>query len=497
MKKGMFYLLAAMAACLAGSPAAGDYTLYDDFSWPNTTLNRAKWWRGGLAGVDGTNAILNESDLTTSMMFSEGDFKFVIGGRSASSQGLFGLGDIDDGDPYLVLANSGAGWHFHVRNGSKTYTGPVITSSLAKGDVIVFHWDSTGSSVSINGVIKDSQGDIHPPRMPLTMLEWNNTSTNGQVIMDSVSYSAPAAASSPKPPATTPKAPAQAMVLSAELVEDTFVDSSNPATNYNGSPNQVHVRNCRRHPDLAGAGGIVDTGQLGLIQFALPKLPAGWNVASARLAGVVAQNHNLYGMPGWSPARPIELELLGLSVNPDLTTVTYNTLHDAKGHGVVTDYTASGSVNFTFGGQAQSLEVLQFDTSTTPVGSLLQFPDQQGKLCAFVQSKISQTGPTVITLAIGPGRTQAVSGMECDFKFYAKKNTAGQAPLSLTLELERAKQKSLHPAFPISIYSRMAWKLSVVNPCIIGCTIKVHPGGLYLPRPQKERFRAVPQECIM
>jgi len=174
---------------------------------------------------------------------------------------------------------------------------------------------------------------------------------------------------------------------------------------------------------------------LGLLQFALPQLPAGWKVTSARLAGVIAQNHKLYGMPGWAPARPIELELLGLSENPDLTTVTYNAVHDARGHGVITDYTASGSVNFTFGSQAQSLEVLRFSTSATPVGSVLQFPDQQGKLCAFVQSKISQTEPRVITLAIGPGRTQSVSGMECDFKFYARENTESRAPVSLILEL--------------------------------------------------------------
>jgi hypothetical protein len=411
--------------------ARAEYVLYDDFAWPNTTLDRTKWWRGGLAGVDGANAILNESDLTSAMMFLEGDFKFVIGGPSASSQGLFGLGDIDDGDPYLILKNSGAGWRFHVRNGADIYTGPVITSALAKGDVVVFHWDAKGSSVSINGVVKDSQRTVHPPHMPLTMLEWNNTSTNGQIIMDSVSYSA-ATVSNSKPATTTTAAAGRMKVLSATLVADTFVDSSNPGTNFNGGTNQVYIRNCRYHPDLSGAGKTVDAGHLGLVQFALPQLPAGWTVASARLAGVVAQNHKLYGMPSWAPGRPVELEVLGLSVNPDLSTATYNAIREC---GVTTDYSASGSVNFTFGSQAQSLEVLRFNTSTTPAGSLLQFPDREGKLRAFVRSKISQTKPKVITLAIGPGRTQSVSGMECDFKFYARKNPAGQAPLSLTLEL--------------------------------------------------------------
>ncbi len=438
MKKRILLVLVAVT-CLAGSPAPGEYAIYDDFTWPNTTLDRTKWWRGGLDGVDGTNAILNESDLTTSMMFLEGDFKFVIGGPSASSQGLFGLGDIDDGDPFLVLSDKGAGWHFHVRNGSQIHTGPVIASSLNKGDVVVFHWDSTGSSVSINGVVKDSQTTVHPPYMPLTMLEWTGTATkpdkaSGKIVLDSVSYSA-STVSNPNLSATTRVASDNAKVVSATLVEDTFVDSSNPCTNFNGSTHQIYIRNCRFHPDLTGAGGMMDTGQLGLLQFALPQLPAGWKVTSARLAGVIAQNHKLYGMPGWAPARPIELELLGLSENPDLVTVTYNAVHDAKGHGVITDYTASGSVNFTFGSQAQSLEVLRFSTSATPVGSVLQFPDQQGKLCAFVQSKISQTEPRVITLAIGPGRTQSVSGMECDFKFYARENTESRAPVSLILEL--------------------------------------------------------------
>ncbi len=434
-------VLAAVMICLASTTAPGQYALYDDFSWPSTTLDRAKWWRGGLAGVDGTSAILNESDLTTSMMFLEGDFKFVIGGPSSTSQGLFGLGDIDDGDPFLILSDKGVGWHFHVRNGCKIYTGPVIASSLAKGDVVVFHWDSTGSSISINGVVKDSQTTVHPPRMPLTILEWTGTATmpdtaNGQIIMDSVSYSF-SVVSSQKPSETTLAASARAKVLSARLVEDSFVDSSNPGTNFNGSTHQIYIRNCRYHPNLTGAGKIVDAGHLGLVQFALPQLPAGWSVTGARLAGVVAQNHKFYGLPGWAPGRPIELEVLGLSVNPDLATVTYSTLHDATGNGVIADYTASGSVNFTFGNQARSLGILRLDTSMTPVDSVLQFPDQQGELRAFLQSRISQKEPKVITLAIGPGRTQAVSGMDCDFKFYARENTAGRAHMSLTLVLEQ------------------------------------------------------------
>ena len=249
----MYPVLAAVAACLASSPALGEYVLYDDFTYPNTNFDRTNWWRGGLAGVDGTSAILNESDLTTSMMFLEGDFKFVMGGPSASSQGLLGLGDIDDGDPFLLLSDSGAGWHFLVRNGSKIYTGPVLAPSLAKGDVVVFHWDSTGSSVAINGTVKDAQTTVHPPRMPLTLLEWNNASTNGQLIIDSVSYSAPAV-SSPTPAATSLVASARAKVISAKLVEDTFVDSSKPDTNFGGSAQQVHIRNCRFHPDLTGAG---------------------------------------------------------------------------------------------------------------------------------------------------------------------------------------------------------------------------------------------------
>ena len=436
-KKGMFIGLAAGFACLAGFSARGDYTLYDDFNRTHTTLDRKTWWRGGLAGADGASAILNESDLTSAAMFAEGDFKFALGGPSATSQGLFGLGDIDDGDPYLVLRNSGSGWRFHVRNGSEIYNGPVLAPALAAGDTVVFHWDSRGSSVSINGVVKDSQTAAHPPFMPLTMLEWNNAGTNGQLILDSVSTSA-AAVSCPAPGASTLVASPGARVLSARLVEDTFVDSSKPDANNSGGARQVNIRNCRFHPDLTGAGGVSDVGQLGLVQFSLPPLPAGWQVSRARLAGVVAQCHALYGMPGWAPDRPVELEVLGLSGNPDLATVTYRALHDDAGQGVITAYTAGGSANFTFGSQAQPLELLRFNTSATPAGSLLQFPDRQGRLCAFVRSKISPDEPRVITLAIGPGRTQAVSGMECDFAFYAQDNAAGRPPLSLTLELSPA-----------------------------------------------------------
>lgn len=433
-------VFAAVGASLVSSTALEEYILYDDFTYPDTKFDRVKWWRGGIDGVDGINAILNESDLTSSMMFLNGDFKFVIGGPSASSQGLFGLGDIDDGDPFLVLSDKGTGWRFHVRNGSKIYTGPVIAPSLVKGDIVVFHWDSNGSSVSINGVVKDSQTAVHPPHMPLTMLEWTGTATQpdkacGRIVLDSVSYSA-SPVSIPKPLTTTLVASTGTRVLSAELVADTFVDCSNPGTNFYGSADRIYIRNSRYHPDLTGAGKTVDAGLLGLVQFTLPQLPAGWKVSGARLAGVVAQNHKSYGMPGWAPARPIELEVLGLDVNPDLTTVTYNALHDATGHGVIIDYTASGSANFTFGSQAQSLEVLRLDTSTTPAGSPLQFPDGDSKLLAFTQREISQTGPSVITLAIGPGHTQAVSGMDCDFKFYAKKYAGGSAPMSLMLVLE-------------------------------------------------------------
>jgi len=442
MKEQLFHVLLVVVACLAGNHAPGaEYVVYDDFTYPDTKFDRAKWWRGGIDGVDGTNAILNESDLTSALMFSGGDFQFVIGGPSHTSLGLFGLGDIDDGDPFLILTNKGSGWRFHVRNGAKTYTGPVLASSLTKGDVVVFHWDSNGSRVSINGVVKDAQTTVHLPHMPLTMLEWTGTATrpdkaSGRIVLDSVSYSA-SPVSSPKPSTTILAASARTRVLFAELVEDTFVDCASPGTNFNGRTHQIYIRNCKHHPDLTGAGKTLDAGHLGLVQFALPQLPAGWNVTGVRLAGLVAQNHKLYGMPGWAPARPIELEVLGLSVNPDLTTVTYHAAHDATGQGVITDYTASGSVNFTFGSQAESLEVLRFSTSVTPVGSLLQFPDQQGKLCAFVRSRISPTGPRVITLAIGPGRTQAVSGMDCDFQFYAKENTAGKAPMSLAIELEQ------------------------------------------------------------
>ena len=437
MNRRTFHALICLLAGLAGSPATADYVVCDDFEWPDTTLDRSTWWRGGLAGVDGTNAILNESDLTTARMFREGDFRFVIGGPSATSQGLFGLGDIDDGDPFIVLSSSGAGWRFHVRNGNQVHTGPVIAAALNRGDVVAFHWDAAGSSVSLNGAVKDTQTDVHPPAMPLTLLEWNNSGTNGQIIMDSVSYAAPPA-SGPGLPATA-AAPAGARVLSARLVEDAFVDSARPDANCNGSTQAVCIRNGRFHPDLTGAGKVLDVGHLALLQFVLPPLPAGWRVHRARLAGVVVRSHNVYGMPGWAPDRPVELEVLGLAENPDLGAVTYRTLQDAAGRGVIADYTAWGSVNFTFGRQARSLEVLSFSTAAAPAGHLLQFPDAQGRLGEFVRSRIDSAEPRTITLAIGPGRTQAVSGMDCDVQFYARENTAGRAPMSLTLELEEAR----------------------------------------------------------
>ena len=109
-------------------------------------------------------------------------------------------------------------------------------------------------------------------------------------------------------PIATP-ATAETFTLDATLVEDTYVRSDQGTTNYDGDAYEVYIRNYSAF------------GRVGLVQFTLPQLPAGYTVADildVELAGVLA----------WRPASPnvMSLELLGLDVNPDPTTVTYNDL---------------------------------------------------------------------------------------------------------------------------------------------------------------------------
>lgn len=198
--------------------------------------------------------------------------------------------------------------------------------------------------------------------------------------------------------------------LDATLVEDTYVKSNEGDVNFDGHEWEVYIRNYSAF------------GRLGLVQFTLPQLPAGYKAGD--ILGV-----ELSGVSAWLPASPkvMSLELLGLAVNPNLTTVTYNDLLDTSGNGVIAEYS---DYAFTYGTQASSLDAMSFDLNSVAIGDTVTFPDQAGGLLGFVQTNISEAGPTTITLAIGPGDSAANA---CDFRFYAMENTAGASPMLLTM----------------------------------------------------------------
>ena len=206
-------------------------------------------------------------------------------------------------------------------------------------------------------------------------------------------------------------------VLNATLVEDTYVATNNPDTNYNGDQYEIYIRN---HQDV---------GRLGVIQFTLPQLPAGKTAAditSVDLSGIVAYNHST-----GTGDRDVSLQILGMSTNPDLTTLTYNNLLDPTGNGVVTDYVVAYD-NIVYGSQTTSLDAVSFNGGDTFVGDTFTFADSNGGLQSFVQSSVTNQTQAV-TLAIGPGIS---SPALCDFRFYSQENIYGAAAMSLTVNTD-------------------------------------------------------------
>lgn len=202
---------------------------------------------------------------------------------------------------------------------------------------------------------------------------------------------------------------AQAGILNATLIEDTYVQSSDPNDNFDGSTNEIYIRN-------HGSAG-----RMGLVQFTLPQLTDGLtatDITAAELTGVVAFVHQ-----PTAPDRDIVLEFLALGVNPDLTTVTYNDLVSSD---VITGYASSA---FSYGTQMESLNLLSFNTALTPVGSSITFGNAE--LLTLIQSRISETEAVTITFAIAPSADSVA--VSVDYRFYAQENNASAEPMSLTL----------------------------------------------------------------
>ncbi len=196
--------------------------------------------------------------------------------------------------------------------------------------------------------------------------------------------------------------PARADILQATLVEDTYVRSGASGTNFNGDSDlgfEIFVRN---------AGSTSSYNRLGLVQFVLPQLPSGIvasDVIAAELAGTIA--HNKTTNP--------DLYVLGLSVNPDLTKVTYDDLLDTSGNGVITGIDGS-SYDFIYGNNATVFDDLwEIDANVDEVDKRVTYEDElaSGGLLSFIRDNISTTESKTITLALGPHGTT-------DFQFYSQ-----------------------------------------------------------------------------
>lgn len=201
--------------------------------------------------------------------------------------------------------------------------------------------------------------------------------------------------------------PASAGILEATLIEDTFVKSLEPDSNFDGSTNEIWIRN---HNTVS---------RLGLFQFVLPQLPTGVSsdgVLSVTLEGVPARVS--------SPS----LEVVGVEINPDLTTITYN---QAVALDIIDGL--DGSYNIVYGANAEGYSQLWSTTGASVGTGMLYTDDTAGDgLLEFIKSHISDAAPVTVTIGIGPTGAVATT----DFRFYSMESTVDNAaPMILTLDV--------------------------------------------------------------
>lgn len=203
--------------------------------------------------------------------------------------------------------------------------------------------------------------------------------------------------------------PANSTVVSATIVEDAYIQSSSPATPYNNGGDSVGVY-VRNHSGPTRAG---------FVQFTLPQLGAGQSVTAAALSGVGSTTIG----PNDAPVT------VGLSVNPDLTTLTWN---DAVSANIITgrdgaDYhvlwgTAATTFAETFAGQVIQRGETSL-TDATPADDLLK----------FINDNISTAGPVTVTFGIGG----PAGNSDYTYSWYNREATDGLYPAvwAPTLEL--------------------------------------------------------------
>lgn len=184
---------------------------------------------------------------------------------------------------------------------------------------------------------------------------------------------------------------ARADTALATLVEDTYVASTNPTTNY-ATPAAGSACRLVQLRALSGAT------RAGYIQFTLPGL------AGAQLTGVDLIVKGGSVGSGFLP----EVEVYGTATPIDLTTVTWNNAIGAgllTGTGSETDYTpAWGAMWTSFGAETWNLDAITITSTetysdTTAASGLLKFiADNLG------------AAPVTITLGLGFSATETSTG---------------------------------------------------------------------------------------
>ncbi|MFA5865416.1 MAG: DNRLRE domain-containing protein [Phycisphaerae bacterium] len=195
-----------------------------------------------------------------------------------------------------------------------------------------------------------------------------------------------------------------ASVVSAVLVEDTYIQSNAADTNYATSVIGVY---CRNYSTVTRAG---------FLQFTLPQIAPGQSVNQVTLRMRATQT-----MPQQ------RLELAGLAVNPDLSAMTWNS--------VITDNIVAGRLpdtyNVEWGSQATVFAGEEW-VYTPTVALWYAYTDANisAGLAKYISDRISTAGPVTVTIAVGPAGAALVT----DASFGSSEAPEGISPvLEITL----------------------------------------------------------------
>jgi hypothetical protein len=202
---------------------------------------------------------------------------------------------------------------------------------------------------------------------------------------------------------------AQAGVYNATLVEDTYIASTNPGTNFataaaGESSRFIQIR------------AVSAATRAGFIQFTLPAIPANEQVTKVELS--------LKG--GAVSADFPDVEILATTSAIDLTTITWNTAISGgflDGDGREGDYTPDFSNLWTsFASEPFNIDSITTTntlvyTDTTPASGLLKFV-----------SDIIGAAPQTFTLAFGFATTETETSFVAQFRSTNDNGGAGYAP---------------------------------------------------------------------